>query len=210
MERTTSIEEAKLILGKNFIGPDELSIIADQMRIALPGNYPEIPFSKKELIEKHEYYILILGTSQMKDGTPLTLKSLIDQFGKNPDISEPCFYNQDWYVKEDFIVRPCEKKWFLIRKNVLNETRGVDPQLIVAKIKLPAAVLCAYVFFCNFLLNQGDLLWKHDFVWCSDVDVNNDMIYVGRYIDATGFCKNGFSIHRHLKLRNNYSCIKFY
>ena len=33
---------------------------------------------------------------------------------------------------------------------------------------------------------------------------NSDQIYVGRYIDPIKINKNGFSIHRHLKIKNNY------
>jgi len=51
---------------------------------------------------------------------------------------------------------------------------------------------------------QGGLLWKSDFIWCSDKDKNGDQIYVGRYRDPLGVNKNGFNIHRHLKIRNYY------
>lgn len=51
------------------------------------------------------------------------------------------------------------------------------------------------------------MLWKHDFVWCSDMDHNGDRIYVGKYHDISGVNKNGFSIHRHLALRECYASI---
>ena len=31
-------------------------------------------------------------------------------------------------------------------------------------------------------------------------------IYVGRYFDPLGISKNGFSVHRQLRIRNNYGC----
>ena len=73
--------------------------------------------------------------------------------------------------------------------------------------KLPSALLCAFVFFSNYYNTNGELLWKNDFTWCSDIDSNDDQIYVGRYIDVKGLNKNGFNIHRHLKIKNNCSCI---
>jgi len=206
MERTTSIAEAKQVLCTNFIGPDELVLIANKMGIEVPSEIPRIPFSPDELKNKKEDYFLILGATQMKNGEPITLRTLRDRFGFNPDVSEPCFYNQDWYLKEDFIEKPLESNWFLVRKNVVQESRGKDPEHIKNQYTFPAAVRCAYSFFaCWFYAKE--CLWKHDFVWCNDIDTNGDRIYVGRYFDPTGGSKNGFSIHRHLKLRPCYGSV---
>ena len=71
--------------------------------------------------------------------------------------------------------------------------------------------ICNYwdsTFFAYFLLNDGKILWKDDFVWCQDKDSNNDQIYTGRYLDANGKNKNGFNIHRHLKIRKLFGVIK--
>ena len=207
MERKTSIVEAKKVLGLNFIGPDELTLIADKIGIRVPIKMPSIPFSLEELTNKIEDFILILGSSQMKNGEPLTLKSLRDHFGINPDISEPCFYNQDWYLKEKFIEKPLESKWFLIRKNIFQETRAKNPEGILNQHNFPSAILCAYSFFAAWFYS-GVNLWKYDFVWCNDLDHNGDRIYVGKYFDIEDINKNGFSIHRHLSLRNYHGCIE--
>lgn len=206
MERTTSIAEAKQVMGLNFIGPDELALIADKMGIKVPSEIPAIPFSLEELKNKKEDYILILGSSQMGNGEPLTLKSLRDHFGINPDVSEPCFYNQDWYLKEKFIEKPLESKWFLIRKNVFQESRGKNPDEFINDYSFPFAILCAYAFF-SYYFHTKEYLWKHDFVWCNDIDTNGDKIYVARYVDPLGLNKNGFSIHRHLRIRENYGLL---
>jgi hypothetical protein len=127
--------------------------------------------------------------------------------GINPNVSEPCFYNQDWYLKENFIDDTLENKWYLIRKNVFEDTRAMQPNELIEKgISLPSAILCTYTFFSYYCYNK-DLLWKYDFVWCSDMDHNGDRIYVGKYRDIDGINKNGFSIHRHLALRDCYSAI---
>ena len=209
MERTASIAEAKQVLGSNFIGPDELTLIADKMGIKVPTEIPIIPYDLEELKNKQKDYILILGSSQMKNGEPLTLKTLRDHFGVNPDVSEPCFYDQDWYLKEDFATNcTVEQKWYLLRKELIENTRGMDTetQTEVNHKYLPSALLCAYIFFAWYFYSS-QYLWKNDFVWCSDLDSNDDRIYVARYYDLTGFSKNGFSIHRHLKLRKCYGCI---
>lgn len=206
MERTTSIDEAKKIMGANFIGYDELLIISEKFPLVIQDHYPDIPFSKDELISKKENYILIIGVSEMRKGLPLTLLSMKDHFGVNPDVSEPCFYNQDWYLKENFMNTTLENKWYLIKKSVFEESRAILPNILRTKYSFPTAILCAYSFFVYwFFANQ--LLWKNDFVWCSDKDHNGDWIYIGKYIDIDGVNKNGFSIHRHLEIRDFYGAI---
>lgn len=125
----------------------------------------------------------------------------------NPDKSEPCLYNQDWYLSESFIQRRMDNKWFLLKKNVFENTRGVMPiDIIKQNIKFPTAIQCVYTFFAYFFV-YGEMLWYHDFLWCEDVDHNGDRIYVGKYHDIDGINKNGFSIHRHLSLRPCYASI---
>lgn len=203
MERTTTLKEAQSILGKNFLGPGELVSIAKEMGISVVGEIPSINIAPQYLFERKDNYLLILGVNRHDNGATITLKSLCEKFGYNPDESEPCFYNQDWYINELFYLRPLEAKWFFIRKDIIDISRGINPDNFCGKYSLPTAVECAYVFFCNYF-HSKEILWKNDFVWCSDVDSNDDRIYVGRYFDPIGKAKNGFSIHRHLSIRNNY------
>jgi hypothetical protein len=206
MEGTTSILDAKKIMNANFFGPTELDLISDSIGFEVPVNYPEIPFSKIELVGFQKDYILILGVSYMKNGEQLTLESLRRHFGINPDISEPCFYNQDWYLCEKFMQVSLENKWYLIKKTVHEDSRAILPEKLITKYNFPTAILCAYSFFVNWFVNK-EKLWKYDFIWCSDVDHNGDRIYVGKYNDIDGLNKNGFSIHRYLSLKNFYASI---
>ena len=48
---------------------------------------------------------------------------------------------------------------------------------------------------------------NNDYVWCSDVDDKGDQIYVGRYTDASGLNADGFEIHRHLRIKQNYGVV---
>ena len=74
-------------------------------------------------------------------------------FGVNPDKSEPCLYNQDWYLSESFIQRRMDNKWFLLKKNVFENTRGVMPiDIIKQNIKFPTAIQCVYTFFAYFFV----------------------------------------------------------
>jgi len=210
MERRTTIEKAKTLYKENFIGIKELQPFFRKLDIPAELSQgiemPDIPYSTEELNKYAKDYILILGTGKIGN-INLSIRFIRDKMGINPEISEPCFYNQDWYLKENFIDTILENKWYLIRKNVFEETRAIQPDELIEKgITFPSAILCTYTFFSYYFYND-DLLWKYDFVWCSDVDHNGDRIYVGKYKDMDGINKNGFSIHRHLALRDCYSAI---
>lgn len=205
MERTT-IEDAKKIMGDNFIGVDELNSISDKFSVSIPKILPEIPFNTEELIEKKKDYFLLLGVSEFLNGTPINLINLRSLFGINPELSEPCFYNQDWYLKEEFINKVLETKWYLIRKKIIDDSRAVQPTILDKQYIFPSSILLAYSFFVSWFA-KNEILWKNDFVWCSDFDNLGDRIYVGRYFDDKGLGKNGFSIHRHLSIRTNYGTI---
>ena len=192
-------------MGKNVIGPAELKNAA-ALDLRIPETVPDVPFPAEELEAKQEDYLLVLGVSSFSDGTPVTIRNLRERFGKDPEVSEPCFYNQDWYDKEDFIDVPMEDGWFLIRKNVYEDSRAVQPAELMKEYAFPSAIRCTYAFFAAWF-TAGIRLWEHDFVWCSDTDHNGDRIYVGKYHDIDGVNKNGFSIHRHLALRPCYGCI---
>ena len=189
-------------MSKNIIGPEELRAAA-ALGLKIPENVPDFPASAAEAGDD---YLAVLGVSTFADGTPVTIRNLRERFGKDPDVSEPCFYNQDWYDKEDFIDVPMQDGWFLIRKDVYEDSRAVQPAELMKEYTFPSAILCTYAFFAAWF-TKGIKLWYHDFVWCSDTDHNGDRIYVGKYNDVDGVNKNGFSIHRHLALRPCYGCI---
>ena len=192
-------------MSKNIIGPDELRG-QEALGFRIPEAVPAVPFSAEELEARKDDYLLVLGVSSFSDGTPVTIRNLRKRFGMDPGRSEPCFYNQDWYEKEAFIDIPMEDGWFLIRRNVYEDSRAVQPAELMKEHAFPPAVRCAYAFFAAWFA-LGIRLWEHDFVWCSDTDHNGDRIYVGKYHDIDGVNRNGFSVHRHLALRPCYGCI---
>jgi hypothetical protein len=208
MERSSELEKIKLLFGKRFIGIEQLKSIQDFLPAALPavGDIPTIPYTCEQLEEYSDNYILILGVVELKNGSPLNLLTLRDFYGVDPNQSEPCFYNQDWYLQEDFMLKALENKWYLIRKDIFEDSRAIQPNTLQEKYNFPLAILCAYSFFAYWFYAK-ETLWKYDFVWCSDIDHNQDRIYVGKYNDIEKVNKNGFSIHRHLALRNCYGAI---
>lgn len=210
----TTIAEASNIMGKYFIGPDDLDMFSKELNIASPIitqiQIPEIPFSKNLLKNIANTHLLILGIPLNASQEPLTLVSMRFFFSVDPSIKEPCFYNQDWYFNEKF-ANTCklEFKWYLLGRNILNNTRGLIPenQSEIELTKFPSALLLAFAFFANYFKNK-EYLWEKEFIWCSDKDNNGDRIYVARYIDPSGLSKNGFSIHRHLSVKQHYGCIE--
>lgn len=205
MSESTDVVLARKIMGDNFIGAEELRKF-DRMKLMVPDIIPEIPFSKEIIKKKKDDYLLILGLGSFADGSPVTIRGVQKIFGKDPEIAEPCFYNQDWYDKETFVDTPLVDGWYFIKKTVYEESRAVQPQELIKTYSFPSAVCCVYTFFVSWLA-LDIRLWEHDFVWCSDTDHNGDRIYVGKYHDVDGINKNGFSIHRHLALRRCYGCI---
>jgi len=213
MERITSLENAQKIMGKNFIGLTELKSVEKLMGIYIPRKILESPpiiqFDKKLLIEKKDDFILFLSIPFYKDKTPLTIVKMREHFGWDPNKNEPCFYNQDWYLKELFATSTTfDINWKLIKKNVYDEYRGKSVNEISKSldIRLPEAVLITYLFFAWYLI-RNETLWINDYLWCNDLDLNGDQIYVGKYIKPNGNNKNGFEIHRHLKIKHNYSFV---
>ena len=197
-------------MGLNFIGLNELVLIQKEIGILIQKSLldaiPEVNFPEDLLLKCKKDYLLILCIPLFKDGTPLTINKMRNHYGFNSENYEPCFYNQDWYINEDFINKQLDMKWYLVRKSVVEETRAQNPDSITSNISFPSAVLCTYVFFvCWFHFHIP--LWNNDYVWCSDRDHNGDRIYVGRYTDLLSKNKNGFSIHRHLSINNYYGCI---
>lgn len=203
MITTTPISVAEKIMGTNFIGPKQVNLLLMHMGKELISeiDVPEVNYDEETLRNSASDYILVYGTDA------LDILDIRNFFGVDPEISEPCLYNQDWYMSEEFIRRRIDNKCFLIKRNVLEDTRAVMPMEIISTgVKFPSAILCVYLFF-TYYVAYGEMLWFHDFVWCEDVDHNGDRIYVGKYHDVDGINKNGFSIHRHLALRPCYASV---
>ncbi len=205
MGRAIDIDSAKMIMGNNIIGPDELKEI-DDVKFLIPQQIPFIPYSKEILEKQKDDYFLILGVSRLENGEYITIRKLKELFGVDPNSYEPCFYNQDWYEKEDFVDIAINDEWFLIRKEVYENSRTVSPDVLSKDFVFPSAIKCCYAFFVAWL-GKGEKLWYQDYVWCNDTDHNGDRIYVGKYHDVDNINKNGFSVHRHLSLRSCYGCI---
>lgn len=206
---------------KNIIGIEKLKAVAEKLGIFVsPKNYSDVPVIpeklSKEYYKNSESNILILGIPLYKDQTPLTIVKMREHFGIDPEINEPCFYNQDWYMNEKFANQTnLEFKWYLIPKGLINISKGltVDEykrnENISGNLLLPSALLTAFTFFTYNLLFD-ETIWPNEYIWCSDFDNNHDRIYIGKYYDPKRINKNGLEIHRHLTIKNYHGLISTY
>jgi len=210
MERTSTIKEAQKIMDINMIGPDELKKINNvnlflNLDLLNQKKVKSIPFNNELLNKKKHTHLLILIIPEYFTKQDLQFKNFRDYFGFDPNIKQPCFYNQDWYLNEAFYVNSkLELKWVLVQKEISQLSRGIDPEKFINPIdNMHNSLTYTYIFFIYYL-SKNKILWQYDYVWCSDFDSNQDQIYLGRYLDPNKINKNGFSIHRHLKIKNNY------
>jgi hypothetical protein len=204
-----SFARAQEILGNSFIGPEELMALDGPLSFEV-ATASSLPFLEEELRRNARSHFLVYAPQTYADGHPVTINSLRNFFGVDPKISEPCMYDQDWYLSEEFAdTTSLDGRWHLLRRDVLAEARARPLDEVRMAIGphevLPTAVTCAFAFFAYWLHSGGERLWRNDFLWCSDRDHNGDPIYVGRYEDPDGFNKNGFNIHRHLSIRHIHS-----
>ena len=134
MEGKAKIEYAQKLFKYNFIGIEELTPFLLKMGVASDSiqrlSLPDLPYSKEDIEQYSKDHILILGISRIED-VELSISSIRERMGLNPELSEPCFYNQDWYLKEKFINLTLKQKWYLIRKEVFEESRAIQPNELV-------------------------------------------------------------------------------
>lgn len=210
MERVTDLADAYKVMGDNLIGFKEISsskLLSTFLSLSNAENCNFVPYNIDELIKVKDSHLLILVIPSFRDGSNLKFNHFRNFFGLNPDYSEPCFYNQDWYLNEVFYCNSTlDFSWCLISKEISIETRGQIPSKNQFGSSLLSALQYTYIFFIHFVLN-GFPIWQYDYIWTSDYDDSNDQIYVGRYTDINHNNKNGFSIHRHLSIKKNYGTI---
>ena len=64
-------------------------------------------------------YILILGIEKLNNNDILNIENLVSIFGVQPKNKSVSFYNQDWYLGEEFAQLSLSNKWYLIQKKVI-------------------------------------------------------------------------------------------
>ena len=201
MKQRKDIVLGKKLFKQNFIGPEEIRQCS--LGFIINDKIPLIPYDLNKLKINFDDYILILGANKINETKDNNIVNLLSLFGYDSTFNNPGFYNQDWYLNEFFAKKPLEFKWYLIKKTLYENSKGLIPEETIYN-KLPSAILCTYTFFIYWHINKF-LLWENIFIWCKDLDQSGDRIYVGKY--SNEFNNNGFSIHRHLKIKNFHGVV---
>tara|TARA_B100001559_G_C16379016_1_gene565686 strand:+ start:12 stop:644 length:633 start_codon:yes stop_codon:yes gene_type:complete len=195
-------KQAIKLFGKNIIGPNEFKSFPISFKFQNTISEIDINIDNLDCSK----YILIFGPNLMSDGSRLNINKMLSIFGKKASKDQIAFYNQDWYLSEEFANNGLEDKWYLVQKEIVNDSRGLTPPYKFQD-DLPSAILCTFLFF-SWWLKTKEILWEHDYVWCSDLDNQGDQIYIGKYRDLNNHERSGYSIHRHLSIKKNYGCIR--
>ena len=194
-EPTTSQKQAREIMGKNFLGVEEVAeyfgIVLTQEELA---KVTEIPFSEKTLEECKDTHFLFLGVHHNKEGKPLTITSLREMF---PAVGQPKFYSYEdaWYNKEKFATKETpELRWYLIRKAITKESRSKNFQeqekLLKEQEYREKAVVYVYGMFLMFKAT-GERLFENDYVWCTDLGSGGSRVHVCHF-DSKGLYVSRF------------------
>ncbi len=115
-----TIESAREILGKDFLGPEA---IKSAFGIELE-TIPPIPFTKEDLeTAKKLNQQLILYVDKAKDGKPLTGEKLFDITKNKTSDGKKLFCDTDWYQKEEFFTKETpELRWKLVSKEIIPDS----------------------------------------------------------------------------------------
>ena len=75
MNKRISMEQAKAIMGNDFIGSEEIRRI-ELIKFAVPEVISDIPFTSADLESKKDKYILVLGLGKLANGKMTTTRSM--------------------------------------------------------------------------------------------------------------------------------------
>ncbi|MCH8741699.1 hypothetical protein IH779_02265 [Patescibacteria group bacterium] len=197
--RTSSQELSREIMGNNFLGVEEvvehfgISLVQEEL-----AKIAEVPFFEATLQECKDSHVLFLGVPVNRVGNPLTVNYFRDMFPAD----SPRFwaYQDSRYDRERFATEEtCELRWYLLRKSILDESRPLDYKeqnyLLQENEYRERAIV--YIF-CELLMfrARSELLFKDDWVWCTDVDSDGSQVRVGRPLVSEGlYVSLGFGGH---------------
>jgi hypothetical protein len=181
---TTSQKRAREIMGKNFLGVEEVAeCFGIQLTQEELTKVAEIPFTEATLEECKDTHILFLGINHDKEGKPLTINRLREMF---PSTGQPRFWSyQFWYDKEKFAAKETpELKWYLIRKTVSEESRSKNyieqEKLLKENEERERAIVYVYGILLMSKARK-ERLFEQDYVWCTDLDSGGYRVCVGYF-----------------------------
>lgn len=177
---TESQSRARAIMGKNFLGLDEVrrgynvTYTAEQCQ-----QLAAIPFSKETLRVCNDTHVLVAGA-------PLSLNEV--RMHAHED-----FFDTDWYGFEPFANdQKVSVRWYLLRKQPAPEscskTYEQQTDLLTREEEVPLACEVAFAVILYYL-THGERLLQGDYVRCCDRESED-----GNRVVVGYFCSFGFAV----------------
>jgi len=181
---TTSQKRAREIMGKNFLGVEEVAeCFGIQLTQEELTKVAEILFTEATLQECKDTHILFLGVNHDKEGKPLTINRFREMF---PSTGQPRFWSyESWHDKEKFATKEtAELKWYLVRKAITEESRSKNyteqEKLLKENEERERAIVYVYGIFLMFRA-RNERLFETDYAWCTDLGSYGCRVYVGSF-----------------------------
>jgi hypothetical protein len=190
-ESTPSQIRAREIMGKNFLGVEEVvrhyGATFSIEQLSLLAN---IPFSEAELEECKNTHVLVAGF-------PMTI---LDIRKKAPSKKPKTFYSYKdaWYNTQAFATdEQVEVRWYLIRKeavaNSTSKTYDEQKALLSEHDEVPRACDLVYAIVLYFMA-MGERLFPSIYVRTSSVDSDGFRVLVGLFVSGglyVNYCWDG-------------------
>jgi len=176
---------ARHIMGKNFLGVEELS---QHFHIRLTreelAKVRDIPFSESTLRQCKDSHILFLGVGWDTEGKPLTITRLREMF---PVTGQPRFrsYPKSPSAPQEYADQAtAELRWYLIASSLREESRSKpywQQELFLKENEYrERAVVYVYMILLMFKA-RGERLFEKDLVWCNDVGTDGATVAAGYF-----------------------------
>lgn len=177
---TKSYHDAKVIMGRNFLGIDEVEqafgvtySAGDRAKLA------QIPFPEEVLRACADTHVLVAGF-------PMSINDVRKSRNVKGSAAK-LFYSSlgdAWYERESFANTSVEVRWFLLRKkpvdNSTSKTYEQQLRLIPQGEENPWARDVVFATIVLFL-TTGERLYESVYVRCKDVDPNGCRVCVGDF-----------------------------
>jgi hypothetical protein len=185
---TKSYHDAKVIMGRNFLGIEEVEQAfgvkyssGDRAKLA------QVPFDEVTLKTCAKTYVLVAGF-------PMSINDIRQKVRGN---AARLFYSalgDAWFEREQFAQIAVGVRWFLLRKepvqNSTSKTYGEQEGLIPQNEEIPFARDVVFATVALFVIT-GERLFENVYVRCRDVSSGGRRVLVGDF-DRGGLRINGY------------------
>lgn len=183
---TKSYHDAKIIMGTNFLGIDEVEkAFGVKYSAGDRAKLMQIPFDEATLKACANTHVLVAGF-------PASIDDIRSMVKGNAAKLFCSMAGKGWCNGEKFANIAVGVRWFLLRKEVVqnstSKTYGEQEKLIPQGEEIPFARDVVFVVMAMFI-THGERLFEKVYVRCRDVSSNGYRVYVGY------FGRGGLSSH---------------